>query len=308
MAIYIDVIWFLNFSIDLLLLLLTAIILKRKLSKWRLLLGALVASSLIVLLLTPYSFLFYHPVIKMLFSVVIVLTTFGFTRISVLLQNILMFYFISFICGGGLIALHYFFNTEMIILNGVVTTKSTGMGTPVSWLLVLLGFPAIWIFSKKRLKDIEVRKLKYEEIVRVKMIVNEVEFYVNGLIDSGNQLHDPISRKPVMIIDMNEVKDKFPSNLVEQAKHPDKIGDSSYLITREWEEKLSILPYRGVGQQNQFLIGLRPDLVSITLNNGEKYDCNSVIVGLNFTNLSSEGDFQAILHPKMLVEGKQLLA
>ncbi|MCT8139743.1 sigma-E processing peptidase SpoIIGA [Anaerobacillus sp. CMMVII] len=47
MAVYLDVIWFLNFCIDLLLLLLTAIVLKRNIVKWRLIMGALVASSVL---------------------------------------------------------------------------------------------------------------------------------------------------------------------------------------------------------------------------------------------------------------------
>lgn len=308
MAIYLDVIWFLNFCIDLLLLLLTALVLKRDLVKWRLLLGALVASSSIFLVITSLSSLYYHPMFKLAFSACIVVTTFGFKKFSYFIQNLLSFYFVSFICGGGLIALHYFFNNEMVILNGVVTTKSTGLGTPISWLLVLIGFPAIWFFSKKRFEQIEVRKVKYEEIVRVDLFILDRQIQLKGLIDSGNQLQDPLTKKPVMIIDMNNLQNKFPKTIVQQAKHPEMIGDPTLQIEREWEEKLCIIPYRGIGQVNQFIIGIRPNKVIVTLDQGEELECSNVIVGLNFTNLSSEGDFNCILHPQMLIQGKKQLA
>ncbi len=308
MAIYIDVIWFLNFSIDLLLLILTALILKRKVSKIRFIIGAFIASSVIFLLLTPYSFLFYHPLFKIVFSLIIVVATFGFSRISVFLQNVCMFYFVSFICGGGLIALHYFFNTEMIVVNGVVTTKSTGLGTPISWLLVVIGFPVMWLFTKKRSEDIEVRKLKYDQIVQVKITILGVSLSIPGLIDSGNHLYDPITRKPVMVIDMSKLSEQFPDSLVELAKSPETIGYSMDSLPTEWEDRLSIIPYRGVGQKNQFLMGLKPDLVVVITQDGEETICRHLLIGLNFTTLSAEGDFLAILHPKMMMQTNKLLA
>lgn len=308
MAIYIDVIWFLNYCIDLLLLLLTVFVLKRNLVKWRLLFGAFVSSSPIFLLLTPFSSLFYQPIFKFVLSIIIVVITFGFKRFSYFTQNLFTFYFISFVCGGGLIALHYFFNTEMVIVNGIVTTKSTGFGTPVSWILVVIGFPLVWYFSKYRLEQIKARKIKYDQIVLVTISINERQIHLRGLIDSGNQLHDPLTKKPVMIIDMNELKNEFPKDLERIAKQPDMIGDPNFAIEKKWEARLSIIPYRGVGQLNQFIIGLRPDKVIITTEKGEKLECSNVIIGLNFTNLSADGDFQCILHPQMLVQGSELLA
>lgn len=307
MAIYVDVIWFLNFCIDLMLLFLTSIVLKRNVVKWRLIIGALVAACSIFLVLTPFSYLYYHPIVKFVLSMFIVYLTFGFRQFSYFIQNLFTFYFVSFVSGGGLIALHYFFNNDMVILNGVVTTKSTGFGTPISWFFVIIGFPLVWLFSKRRFEQIEIRKVKYEDIVDVDIVINEAFITLKGLIDSGNQLHDPLTKKPVMIIDMNNITEKFPKDIVHLAKHPEMIGDSSYSIGEAWEEKLCIIPYRGVGQVNQFIIGLKPDKVVIRLEEDE-FDCSKVIVGLNFTNLSSVDDFQCILHPEMLVKGKKRLA
>ncbi len=308
MAIYLDVIWFLNFCIDLLLLSLTALVLKRDIRKRRLIFGAFVASGSIILVITPLSSLFYQPFFKFILSCVIVVTTFSFKKFSYFFQNLLTFYFVSFICGGGLIALHYFFNNEMIILNGVVTTKTIGLGTPVSWLFVVVGFPTIWFFSKKRIEQIEFIKVKYDEIVTVDLMIVDQQFQLKGLIDSGNQLQDPLTKKPVMIIDMSLLQNKFPKSIVQVAKQPEMIGDPTVPIDKEWEEKLCIVPYRGIGQVNQFIIGLKPTNVIVTLNQGDVLECNHVIVGLNFTNLASNGEFNCILHPQMFINGKRSLA
>lgn len=308
MAIYLDVIWFLNFFIDLLLLLLTSIFLKRSLVKKRLLFGAFLAASSVLLLLTPLSSIYYHPIFKLLFSCFIVVTTFGFKRFSYFIENLFAFYFVSFICGGGIVGLHYFFNSEMVILNGVITTKSTGFGTPISWVFVIVGFPTIWFFARKRVEQFQLRKLKSDEIVHVEIYIIDLHIQLKGLIDSGNQLQDPLTKRPVMILDMNELQDEFPNELVYQAKNSEVIGDPAFPIGKKWEEKLCIIPYRGIGQKNQFIIGIKPEKVVITLETGEKLDCKNVIVGLNFTTLSSDGDFQCILHPHMLTQGKKRLA
>lgn len=78
--IYLDAIWLLNFCFDLLLLMMTAFILKRRVKKRRLILGAFVASSIVLFMFTPFSPYVLHPAGKLSFSVVIVLVTFGFKR------------------------------------------------------------------------------------------------------------------------------------------------------------------------------------------------------------------------------------
>ncbi|HZH63101.1 MAG TPA: sigma-E processing peptidase SpoIIGA, partial [Metabacillus sp.] len=80
MSIYLDVIWLLNFSFDLLLLVLTAIVLKRKINKFRLVLAALIGSSIVIMMFTPLAFIATHPYGKMVISILMVLSAFGFKR------------------------------------------------------------------------------------------------------------------------------------------------------------------------------------------------------------------------------------
>ena len=301
MTIYLDVIWFLNFSFDLFLLLLTAIALKRKIVKIRLLLAALLGSSIVLLMFTPLAFIVGHPIGKIIFSMMMVWIAFGFYRFSYYFQSLLTFYFVTFMIGGGMIGVHYLLQVEMSYLDGVLMTNTNGFGHPISWLFVLIGFPLLWIFSRNRLEGVVAKKIHFDQLVTVSIRVDTTEFTLTGLVDSGNQLFDPITRSPVMIIDTLKVQNYIPDQLVNQAIQDDVMESISESANEShpWEHRVRIIPYRVVGSEHQFLLGFKPDEVWIDTK-GEKIKVQKTIVGLNRTNLSSEDEYECIVHPKML--------
>ncbi|MED2943136.1 sigma-E processing peptidase SpoIIGA [Bacillus swezeyi] len=300
MEIYLDAIWLLNFCFDLLLLMMTAFILKRRVKKRRFILGALVASSIVLFMFTPVSPYVLHPAGKLSFSVVIVLVTFGFKRFRFFLQNLFSFYFATFLMGGGIIGAHSLLETDSIMENGVFMTNWSGFGDPVSWLFVGAGFPAVWLFSKKRFEDAEAKKIQYEERVRLQADVGEHTLHMNGLIDSGNQLYDPISKTPVMIVNIEKLKSVLgegASGVMMEKSPLDAIGlldDALPYIGR-----LRLIPYRGVGHQHQFLLCLKPDHVLIYTKT-EIIEAPKCLIGISTSPLSADGEFDAIVHPKML--------
>ncbi|WP_338786660.1 sigma-E processing peptidase SpoIIGA [Metabacillus sp. FJAT-53654] len=301
MSIYLDVIWLLNFSFDLFLLLLTAIALKRKIFKLRILLSALLGSSIVLMMFSPLAFIATHPIGKMIISMMMVLLAFGFKRFRYFFQSLLTFYFVTFMVGGGMIGAHYFLQVEMSYLDGVLMTNSTGFGHPISWLFVLIGFPVVWIFSRNRLEGLEAKKIHFDQLVTVTISVESTQFTLNGLVDSGNQLFDPITRSPVMIIDTLKAQNYIPKPLVNQAIQDDvmKSMSESGNESHPWEHRVRIIPYRVVGSEHQFLLGFKPDEVWIETKN-EKIKVHKTIVGLNRTKLSSEDEYECIVHPKML--------
>jgi stage II sporulation protein GA (sporulation sigma-E factor processing peptidase) len=298
LTLYLDIIWLLNFCIDLLLLMLTALILKRETNKWRLIAGAFLGSVFIVFLFTPLSGMMYDPLGKFLYSVIIVLTVFGFRRFYHFVQVLFMFYCVTFMIGGGMFALHYFMKTDNVLLNEM-TSNVTPFGDPVSWGFVLIGFPVFWFFSKQRIKQVEAKKIRYDRIASVDIQVEGLCLNGKGLIDSGNQLHDPLTKTPVMIIELRAFSGDLPRELFERAQQPDVFQDDGADLPSEWENRIRLIPYRGVGNQNDFLLAFKPDSVRIELKN-EVYKCKKVFVGLNTGNLSGESEFNCIVHPKML--------
>ncbi|MDT8859112.1 sigma-E processing peptidase SpoIIGA [Alkalihalobacillus sp. MEB130] len=299
MTLYIDVIWLLNLCIDYLLIALTALVLKRRFHHIRMILGALFASLIVFLMFSPVASLFNEPWMKFLYSGVIVWIVFGYKRLKYFLQGLLMFYFVAFMTGGGLFALHYFWHTEIEVLNGMAQVNSGYFGSGISWVFVLIGFPLIWYFSKHRFDTIEMKRVQYDQIVDVDISVAGYTFRAKGLIDSGNQLSDPLTKKPVMII---EAKLLYPffgeqavTNILDFHEHVNEEGVEKKLL-----ERASIIPYQVIGQSQPFLTGLRPDKV-IIYQQGERFETKNVLLGLQDKDLSPDGIFQCIVHPKLVL-------
>jgi stage II sporulation protein GA (sporulation sigma-E factor processing peptidase) len=299
LTVYLDAIWLLNFWIDASLLLLTAIILKRKINKIRLLCSALIGSSIVFFILTPYFSVMSHPIMKLLFSIVMVLIAFGFKRFRYFFQALLTFYFSTFLLGGGMLGVHYFLSTDLLLFEGMVATKSTGFGSPISWIFVLLGFPVLWYFAKTRIEDMEVKQIQFDQLVEVSIIIEEKIISLTGLVDSGNQLTDPITKSPVMIVDVNKVKGFLPNEIIEKSEGLETFSTIDNI--HQWDSRLRIVPYRGVGQQNEFLVAIKPDLVRIVLKEEIIY-VKKVLIGISHSTLSSDDEFDCIIHPKMLVQ------
>lgn len=289
MTVYLDVIWLLNFFTDYLLLKLTGLVLKRDVQKYRLIISSALASFYVFAVFTPYAKLFFHPMTKFIFSLVIVYTAFSFKRFSYFIQNVFMFYFVSFMIGGGLIAMRFFLQTESELLNGIISTRFTSFGDPLNWLFVAAGFPLVWYFSRERLAQIEYRSIVYNEIATVFVHIEDKIIKLKGLIDSGNLLTDPITKAPVMIMDITNVDNSL--RLHELCEHS--------LENHPWKSRVRLIPYRTVGQE-ELLVALRPDRIEIVHQN-ETYVVKSSLVGLTKQQLSSDRDFECILHPKMLL-------
>ncbi|WP_027408216.1 sigma-E processing peptidase SpoIIGA [Anoxybacteroides tepidamans] len=307
MTVYLDIVWLLNFCFDGLLLWLTAIMLKRSIVWWRIAVGAFIGSLLVLFMFTPFSPYVQKPIGKLFFSLLIVWASFGFKRFRYFFENLFTFYFATFMVGGGLIAVHYFLQNEVQITNGALTAYSLGAGDPVSWFFVLIGFPLLWLFSRSRINGIREKKMRFDSIVDVVLTFDGHSLLLKGLIDSGNQLYDPITKTPVMIIDADEMKDILPSLLLENIKQQ---TDFQWLHNEQlgkWAQRLRLIPYRVIGKGQQFMLAVKPDRIVICYE-AQRIEVSKGLVGLNEARLSTDGEYQCIVHPKMIQTGRRLTA
>lgn len=248
MAIYLDVIWLLNFLFDSLLLYLTAIVLKRQVPVWRILIGGLIGSLIILFAITPFSVYTSHPISKLLFSVVMILTVFGYKKFRYFLSGLMTFYFATFLIGGTLIGAHYFVQFDFEMSSSVLLASVRGFGDPISWLFVMLGFPLAWHFSKRNVEGIEMTKIKYDQMVQVSFQFGNKKFSIRGLVDSGNQVYDPISRVPVMFVSLHKIIADIPNDLLLLTENAEAVIYGTEKVSEEWESKMRIIPYKVVGK------------------------------------------------------------
>ncbi|MEM5595689.1 sigma-E processing peptidase SpoIIGA [Niallia circulans] len=139
-------------------------------------LGGLIGSLIILFSITPLSPYSNHPISKLLFSIVMVATAFGYKRFRTYIQALMIFYLATFLIGGTLIGAHYFIQFDFDLSSSVLLASIKGFGDPISWLFVLLGFPIVWYFSRRNLEGMEVTKIQYEQIIDVIFQIGEKNF------------------------------------------------------------------------------------------------------------------------------------
>ena len=299
MAVYLDIIWLLNFLFDSLLLYLTAHILKRDIVYGRIFVGGFIGSLIILLSITPLNVYSGHPIAKFLFSVVMVLTVFGFKRFRYFISGLMIFYLITFLVGGSLIGVHYFIQFDMDLTSSVALASVKGFGDPISWLFVVLGFPIVWHCSKKNFEKIEVAKIQHSNLIMVRIMIGGQTYLFKGLVDSGNQLYDPISKMPVMFVSIKKIVDDIPEELRKIALDSESIMMGKQPIAPEWEDRMRIIPFKVMGKDHQLIIALKPEKIQM-IQNKETITIEKGLVSFTMQELSSDDAFQCIVHPKML--------
>jgi stage II sporulation protein GA (sporulation sigma-E factor processing peptidase) len=307
LAVYLDIIWLLNFLFDSLLLYLTALILKRDIRFWRLFSGGMVGSFIILLSITPLNAYSSHPIVKLLFSVFMILIVFGFKRFKYFISNLMIFYLITFLVGGSIIGVHYFLQFDMQLSSSVFLASVKGFGDPISWFVVVLGFPIAWHFTKKNFDRIEVAKIQHHQLIDLEIIIGDKTYPFKGLVDSGNQLYDPISKMPVMFVSVKNMVEELPEDLRTITVNSDQVMMGGLEISSEWEHRMRIIPYKVMGQEHQLVIAVRPDKI-LFYQNKEASMVEKGLISFTMQQLSSDDTFQCIVHPKMLNGLKQVKA
>jgi stage II sporulation protein GA (sporulation sigma-E factor processing peptidase) len=298
------VIWALNLLFDSLLLYLTAIFLKRKISLRRILAGGFVGSMIILLSFTPLNVYSSHPISKLMFSILMVLITFGFKRFTFFIKALFTLYVSTFLIGGALMGAHYFIQYDSELTTKVLTSSVKGFGDPISWIFVLIGFPVAWHFSRKNIESMEMTKIQFDQIVKVTIKIESETLILNGLVDSGNQLYDPMSKMPVMFVSIKDQLDMVSESIRELAGDPELIIQGNTEFPVEWQNRFRIVPTRVIGQEHQLIIAVKPESILIE-HNAIQYLCDKGLVSFTIKQLSADDSFQCIVHPKMLTGHKQ---
>ena len=280
------------------LLLLTDRLAKLNTKRRRLVFGAFIASLLVPLsVYFPQSF-FTSVLGKVLFSILIILTTFGFKSIYRMFKLLFLFYFMSFSIGGGLIAVHFLLQNPLAISRTGFLTYNMGYGDPISWIFVAISFPIVWIFSKGRMDKHAGEKIRYDALCPVTVQIKNDSHSTNGFIDSGNQLIDPFTKKPVIICDEQFLMKWFENKEWEELKYAYQHWEMNN-IPKNWIDFIQVIPYHGVEGGSGFIFAIKPDLLIIHYGQ-QQIKTSNFLVGIQFDSLTRDGGYHCLLQPELI--------
>ncbi len=195
MKIYLDLVFFLNFAFDFILLFAVGILLKQKVPWYRVLLGsALGAVSIFFLFLDLTSFTLF--LLKMIVSIFMVLATFSYKNMRIFLKQISYLYLVSIILGGGL----YFINIQLSYQNSGIVFFHNGLS--INFIMILVIAPIIiWWYVKEQMHYKNI----YTNIYTVKISYRKKNYILKGYLDTGNHLRDPYKKRSVLLIEKGKI-------------------------------------------------------------------------------------------------------
>jgi len=301
LTIYLDAVWTLNFFLDFMLLLLTQALLRENTRKIRIIIGAFIASLIVPITLYMPDSILTAAIGKFIYSIFIILSTFGFVSIYRLIKLLFTFYFTTFAIGGGLLAIHFLFQHPIgLSANGILTVNS-GYGDPVSWVFVIIGFPLVWLFTKSRMDKHAADKIRYDQLCPVTIQIKNQSHSTKGYIDSGNQLVDPLTKKCVILCDeffLNQWFTEKEWNMLEIAYENLDFEN----IPDKWKNEIQFVPYVGAGGDSKFLFTIRPDHL-IVYYGEQKIMTKNILIGIQFADLVKDKSYHCLLHPQIIKLG-----
>lgn len=196
MKLYLDLIFFLNFGFDFILLLVVSYLLRRNIKIKKIVLGALIGGLSIFLLFIPMSS-FSLFCFKILISIVMVLVTFSYKNKKYFIQNIFYLYTASMILGGFL----YFLNVQFSYKQQGIIFFHNGLGVNVIFLIVFSPI-ILYVYVKQGIR----LKTFYANVYSVKVTYQNHQYQWNGFLDTGNRLTDPYFHDPVILVEKNKLQ------------------------------------------------------------------------------------------------------
>ena len=195
MKIYLDLIMILNFFIDLLLLLTVSIILKRKVSFIKLMLGSFFGGiSILLLFFNINSFILF--ILKLIISIFMILISFGYENLKYTLINLLYLYMSSIILGGFLYLLNLEFSYKHI---GIIFYNN---GLSINFIFLIIFSPIILYIYIKQTKKL---RNNYSNYYNVEIYYKNKKYKYVGYLDTGNILKDSLTGKSVILIDKRKL-------------------------------------------------------------------------------------------------------
>jgi stage II sporulation protein GA (sporulation sigma-E factor processing peptidase) len=104
-----------------------------------------------------------------------------------------------------------------------------------------------------------------------------------------------------MIIEASVWGDVLPVSWLQHIQEANVDQIISGLGTEEfiWQDRLRLVPFRGINRNSAFMLAIKPDKVVIT-HQGQQFESVKVLIGLDGGKLCSDGSYQAIIHPTLL--------
>ena len=297
-TVYLDVLLLLNFCMDFLLLWAAGRCCRRNAPLPRLLLAAILGSLYAGGMVLDLPRFLWSPVAAVVFSLLMLAAAYPWAGLRALGRLALTFYLISCAAGGAALA-----------AAGLLQRQELPWGLPtVRWVTLLMSFPVVLIVSRRGYAALRRGFRKEDFRARLQVQAAGRRTVLTALIDTGNDLTEPLSGLPVVVADYRALTVLLPERLRQAwnaaPEQPERVLQSlsAFSDTDGWLRRLRLVPFSSIGRSSGLLLGFRAD--QVVLEQGGHRITGPAVVALSRV-LAGSGGCQAVVNPDLLARGKE---
>jgi len=299
-VVYVDIVLAINFVMDYMVLWAVSRVGQFRTTSHRLVAAALVGSVYALMQVLPGVAPLFSVGVRIAISIIMVIIAFRPRPARRLLQAVSYFYLMAFMAGGAMLAGMLFFVAQPEDL--AVTSGFFYLPVEVEYTWLLVALATVILVGKWG--TALLKKNFFRSLLRVPVILRfgDTRLPVEALIDTGNHLKDPITQRPVMIVEYALLKPLLPP-AVQQAftatGEPDLETVIKGLEGSFWAARMLMIPFSSIGRSRGMLLGFRPDELILVIDQ-KPVRVKDVVVAVYHKTLSPEGRYRALLHPDII--------
>lgn len=280
MIVYLDVLIVLNFYIMYFLIRAVCVFTHQSIKAPRLLLGSGIGSLTALAILLPNPGFWFILLVKLLSSLVIILTTFGFQSVKNFIKQAILFLLMNVIFAGIMLLIEQQLTpNNMIVSNGVFYLD-------ISIVIIILS-TIIAYFAIKLITYLIDNKLNSTRKFTIKITTTKGEKDFNALADTGNKLIDSFTGLPVILCSYAHIRGISPNEIID-------FVDNNAVCN--FSKGIKLIPANSIGGKS-LIPAFKADCVTISYDNSVKNV--NVLVGISESD-SLNSDYNCIFNPILI--------
>jgi len=296
---YLDLDILINGGMDALILTLTSRLIRQSVRPSRILVGVLLGE--IPVLLAVYSTSPWATLSKWIIPFLMVRATFPTRKLQTFLKAMVGFWLLSAGLGGFVVASWGWVQFDKGLGGELFSLVLSNL-----WILPVGAL--LWWFLQLFWLRWQERNSVLEQVIYDLQIDFGGEGHgllcIKALLDTGNHLRDPLTGSPVILLEEEVAAASLPDNMRSFLNIPWKdYADPWPLLWKvnpRLVKHLVFIPFQAIDRQS-WLLGIRPECVTCFDKKGPRKI--KATVALVKQVLSSEGEYQALIHPEHVQKG-----
>lgn len=272
MVLYLDIVLLKEFVMDIILLSIETLVLKKKTNSLNIIIASIIGVvETLIECIIHFSFL---PCLflKIVISILMIKIVYRTKDIKKFAKEISVFYLITFSLGGMLTNLIFSNRLYIGLIDNSIFRKYSNF-----IIIILIFFSSIFIiFTLKALS----KKIDMNNLYEIEFKINFSIIRTNIILDTGNFLKEPITGNEVVIIEKS-ILDKALKN-------------SDYNL------KYYLIPYTTLGNEDKVLFGIKPEYIMFRNSN---IILDNVIIGIYDGKISKSGKYFGLCSTEIFQRG-----